>query len=771
MLAAANSGTTAGALGCDMSTVDCQYATVAILAATAVATSAILPATLRADAFDASKYELSFDIKFSGYTGTGTLTDFPVLIRLSKALNDFRYASCKALNGGDLRFADANGNLLPSEVERWDATGESLVWVKVPTLTKDTVITAHYGCATPDAVTPTQVWDSHFLAVWHLGAEQGTTTQSDSTANGKDFGIETAYADGVAVGTAGVAGLAAAFHQREDGKGCYSQSDSSGYFAGFTAFTMEAWTYQDNHEVGTLATDYCVLKKGPSNPTWQIYETKNDGRIGYSFKTNNTSSAAYITPAKDNANKPVRATWNHSVFTFDSASGARGVYLNGTSRQNYAILPANVVTVSDNASSLYLGGQLLNNSASFPGTIDEVRISDIARSADWVKATYDTINTPGFASYEAGNDWARYRKRFSIAFDGIQEGVTLTDFPVLVRLSENNPVGFHYADCLKPNGGDLRFRVSGTDAVLPCEIEKWNTGGESLVWVKVPTLTRGTHLFAYYGWNLAPSVNPTQVWDEHFLGVWHLDAAAGMTTQSDSTQHSATFSVYPDYPNDVVAGANGICGLAVATGQDNKKGGYNYSDTAKRFSGMSQITVEVWNYWDHDVPLSANREIMAHGNNVGSVDWTLDEHKAGKLQLSYKRVSASTGKTNELYASSSSTDAPLLARNAWNYSAAVVNNETGWRGAYMNGALLTDYALDSSRIGQMMNRYSILHLGNSRHDQAYAFVGLLDEVRISDTVRSAAWLKATHDTIRPNSGFATYSEADKNAQAFIMIIR
>ncbi len=218
--------------------------------------------SLRADAFDASKYERHFDIKFAGYTGTETLTDFPALIRVSKAINDFKYDECKVANGGDLRFSDANGVLLQSEVERWNPAGESLVWVKVPSLTKDTLITAHYGSSNPDAVTPTAVWDSHYLGVWHMGAAEGSTTQADSTANGKDFGIETAYADGIATGQDGVAGLASAFHQREDGKGCYYQADSSGHFAGFTAFTLEAWTYQDNHEVGSLTTDSDLPAEG-----------------------------------------------------------------------------------------------------------------------------------------------------------------------------------------------------------------------------------------------------------------------------------------------------------------------------------------------------------------------------------------------------------------------------------------------------------------------------------------------------------------------------
>ena len=94
-------------------------------------------------------YEKTFNIAFPSYRGTTSLTDFPVLIRLSAALNDFKYSACKVLNGGDLRFADADGNLLASEIDTWDVNGESLVWVKVPSFNKNTMIKAYYGCANP----------------------------------------------------------------------------------------------------------------------------------------------------------------------------------------------------------------------------------------------------------------------------------------------------------------------------------------------------------------------------------------------------------------------------------------------------------------------------------------------------------------------------------------------------------------------------------------------------------------------------------------------
>ena len=85
-------------------------------AACAVAFSAFVSTPLRAEQLDASGFKRSFNIAFPGYAGTTTLSDFPVLVRLSPDLNDFQYDKCAAY-GADLRFADADGTLLAHEID------------------------------------------------------------------------------------------------------------------------------------------------------------------------------------------------------------------------------------------------------------------------------------------------------------------------------------------------------------------------------------------------------------------------------------------------------------------------------------------------------------------------------------------------------------------------------------------------------------------------------------------------------------------------------
>ena len=85
-----------------------------------------------ADALDTTLFSMKSEMTIPGYAGSTTLANFPVLVRLAaNSPSGFDYAD---VANGDIRFADANGNSLPFEIEKWDSSGESHVWVSVPSL-------------------------------------------------------------------------------------------------------------------------------------------------------------------------------------------------------------------------------------------------------------------------------------------------------------------------------------------------------------------------------------------------------------------------------------------------------------------------------------------------------------------------------------------------------------------------------------------------------------------------------------------------------------
>lgn len=55
---------------------------------------------------------------------------FPLLVRLHRDTFDFRQA---AVDGADVRFSTADGEILPHQVEEWDSTaGTAAIWVRIP---------------------------------------------------------------------------------------------------------------------------------------------------------------------------------------------------------------------------------------------------------------------------------------------------------------------------------------------------------------------------------------------------------------------------------------------------------------------------------------------------------------------------------------------------------------------------------------------------------------------------------------------------------------
>ena len=130
--------------------------------------------TVTLTVYDYSDWQYALPITSDLSNGT-TLTDWNMLVRLSETDTNgtgnrgFRYAQARA-NGGDLRFIDQSGSELKYEIAKWNPTGESHVWVNIPTLKSDANITMYWG--NPNAGLPTyandgSVWQDYF-GVYHL---------------------------------------------------------------------------------------------------------------------------------------------------------------------------------------------------------------------------------------------------------------------------------------------------------------------------------------------------------------------------------------------------------------------------------------------------------------------------------------------------------------------------------------------------------------------------------------------------------------------------
>ncbi len=122
---------------------------------------------------------------------------------------------------------------------------------------------------------------------------------------------------------------------------------------------------------------------------------------------------------------------------------------------------------------------------------------------------------------DADADCTATTTTITLRFDNSGIGENLIDFPVLVTLTPGN---FDYGSA-EVDGSDLLFEDDDASTVLPHEIDVWNPGGTSQIWVLVPQIDAGSstdHIFLTYGdVGIAPGEDADTLWSAYH-GVWHM---------------------------------------------------------------------------------------------------------------------------------------------------------------------------------------------------------------------------------------------------------
>lgn len=132
-------------------------------------------------------------ITFNNSAQAENLTNFSVLIKLNSSLIDY---SKTQDSGQDIRFTDSDGlTLLSYEIEKWDESGISSVWVKIPQIDASSSIDniyMYYGNSSAvDAQSASSVWNSNFVNVQHMEETPVAQVQTLSGFGGTGEGIVT----------------------------------------------------------------------------------------------------------------------------------------------------------------------------------------------------------------------------------------------------------------------------------------------------------------------------------------------------------------------------------------------------------------------------------------------------------------------------------------------------------------------------------------------------------------------------------------------------
>ena len=332
-------------------------------------------------------WDYKASLTFSGYSGTETLTNFPVLVNLA-SFSGFAYSQVSDAAGGDLRFADANGAELNFEIESWNPSGDTFVWVQVPTLTNNAAITAYWGNAAatlPAYATDGSTWSNGYVAVYHFPETSGTCGDSSPQAN-------TLTAKGnTALGSAGKVGLSP---RLPDGNNDWLEAADHNSLEGMGQLTLEAWIYDEQNDANARAI---ISKRTGSGSQISFYLFKFTNR-NISFYLGNSGGTAGLggefTGTTTGANQ-----WYHVAATYDKdlATNRMKVFLDGVYKSAKNEASGNVTATT---SALRLGILNADYGNAWKGKLDEVRIANVARSADWLAATHKTIaDNAGFADY------------------------------------------------------------------------------------------------------------------------------------------------------------------------------------------------------------------------------------------------------------------------------------------------------------------------------------------------------------------------------------
>lgn len=318
-----------------------------------------------AAAVDFSAWLHSADFRLNttstGAAIAGEVADFPVLIRLDGA--SFPFAEAKG-DGGDIRFSDPGGRELPLEIERWDAAAKRAeIWVKVPLIKPGTdtgFIRMHWGNVAAVPVSDGKaVFDTGrgFAGVWHLGGI-GARNAAGSTGDGEE--IRTSKLEAlIAEGTAFIGG----------NLGIVLSAGPA--LNPNIAITASAWIHADSWKGG----NHRILQSGASEAGYALFQD-NDSLV---WLMGGPAGSQVI-----KAPLPDPGAWHHVAATYDGAVSR--LYVDGKPAASGR--PTGDILAPSEALCLGCRAAQGKPHNSFEGLLDEITLSRVVRSEDWIKLSF-----------------------------------------------------------------------------------------------------------------------------------------------------------------------------------------------------------------------------------------------------------------------------------------------------------------------------------------------------------------------------------------------
>ncbi|PXF60054.1 MAG: hypothetical protein C4B59_10075 [Candidatus Methanogaster sp.] len=320
-----------------------------------------------------------------------TLIDFPVLV----SITDTGLKNHAQNDGDDILFVNADNTIkLDHEIEYFDgSTGELQAWVMIPSLSSsdDTIIHMYYGNPiSGNQQNATGVWDYNYTMIQHLEERPDNDEEGhyDSTSNGnsatpKNFGDFTGSAT---YGTGKIGGA-----DEFDGTNDYIDFDATvrDELSPTDAVSVEVWI-----KTNSVSEQKHIVDRIETGDGYGLF-LDSSGHVRASIN-GGFGTATSSKEVDDNH-------WHHVVFTYDKDAGGTDeikVYVDGV-HDGTGDFSIAMDYYPEPRSAIGIRTDIMRSA--FRGTIDEVRISDTARSGDWINTSFNNQNDPS-RFYSVGHE-------------------------------------------------------------------------------------------------------------------------------------------------------------------------------------------------------------------------------------------------------------------------------------------------------------------------------------------------------------------------------
>lgn len=485
------------------------------------------------------------------------------------------------------------------------------------------------------------------------------------------------------------------------------------------------------------------LLDGPTVPVGHDDDDDDDNGLNLAISS--------LTLASDNSTLDV--VFNKAVYSSTGATGAlaKEDFLLNFSGNNGGIIGVNINSVTHSAGDSSATLNLTVNGDSYGvETVDlsangDTAIYDATGSA--LSSTYHSVPVTFNNGYLAG-----YSYRRKVVINSSQVAADLTGFPLLFSGSSADfKTTASGGAVTNPSGYDIVF--IGPDGVspLPFEIDSFDGAAGSIrAWVKLANLpgSYDSFFYIYYGNSAISSSqeNSSQVWNGNYRAVWHLNETSGGVS---SIVDAGPFGYNGTDMNGPLMNQPGkISGALKFDGVDD----YIDLGTAHIVDNSVNFTFSTWLYLTaapggmQDFSIWDRRRLPENDSFAFSIG---DYGPAGNSQI--KVAYSDAGPTLNWIDHLSNSNIPVPG---WVYVAVVFDgtNLNFYYNGTPDGSMPFTPSPYIAGFGQAIGRAGEVH-GNY-------YMGWIDELRISDTNRSSAWIATEYNNQNNPAAFYIINSAE-----------